>query len=71
MKVRLTRKLAECIDGVDLGASRVGDVLELPDLEARLLIAEEWAIDRERRQARRSVEVDRRHLRSAPLEDYD
>ena len=43
MKVRLTRKLAERIDGVDLADFRVGDVLDLPPAEARLVIAEQWA----------------------------
>jgi hypothetical protein len=43
MKVRLTKKLAECIDGVDLSDSHVGDVLDLSEAEARLLIAEQWA----------------------------
>ena len=44
MKVRLTRKLAESIDGVDLGEWRVGDVFEVPASAARLLLAEGWAI---------------------------
>ena len=48
MRVLLTRKLADCIDGIDLSGYKVGDVLELPPSEARLLIAEQWAI-RERR----------------------
>jgi hypothetical protein len=43
VKVRLTRKLAECIDGVDLSSRRVGDVVSLSPSEARLLVAEGWA----------------------------
>jgi len=43
MRVRLTRKLADRIDGVDLRGCVVGDVLELPRAQASLLIAEEWA----------------------------
>jgi len=43
MRVRLTRKLAQVIDGIDLSGSRVGDVLELTDSEAELLVAEGWA----------------------------
>ena len=43
MRVRLTRKFAEQLDGVDLRAHDVGDVLDLPEREARLLLAEEWA----------------------------
>lgn len=43
MLIRLTRKLADCIDGVDLSHYSVGDVLDLPAWEAHLLIAEAWA----------------------------
>jgi hypothetical protein len=70
MKVRLTKKLAERIDGINLGTSRVGDVLELSEPEARLLIAEDWATPRERREQSRSVEHDRRITWSPPLEGY-
>ena len=41
--VRLTRKLAESIDGIDLSNRQVGDVILLPSYSARLLIAEGWA----------------------------
>jgi len=44
MRVRLTRKLAAQIDDVDLKGREVGDVFDLPPLEARLLLAEEWAV---------------------------
>jgi hypothetical protein len=44
MRVRLTRKLAGKIDGVDLKGFQIDDVLDLPSQQARLLIAEEWAI---------------------------
>jgi hypothetical protein len=44
MQVRITRKLAESIDGVDLSHHRVGDVVEVTRLEAELLVAEEWAV---------------------------
>lgn len=43
MRVRLTRKLAEQIDGVNLAGRRVGDVINLPEREANLLLAEQWA----------------------------
>jgi hypothetical protein len=43
MRVRLTRKLAECIDGVDLSRHRVRDVIEVTRHEAELLFAEGWA----------------------------
>jgi hypothetical protein len=44
MRVRLTRKLAERLNGVDLTGRVVGEVLDLPDREALLLVSEEWAI---------------------------
>ena len=44
MVVRLTRKLAEEIDGIDLRSRHVGDVLYLDGVQARLLIAEGWAV---------------------------
>jgi hypothetical protein len=44
MRVRLTRKFADQIDGVDLEGCEVGDLLDLPPAEARLLLAEEWAV---------------------------
>lgn len=41
--VRLTRKYAEAIDGVDLSRNQVGDLLDLSVRDARMLIAEGWA----------------------------
>ena len=51
MVVRLTRKLAEMIDGIDLRSYRVGQPIHLPWRDAMLLIAEGWAemIERRRR----------------------
>jgi hypothetical protein len=43
MMVRLTKKLAERMDGVDLSQCAEGDVIELPKQRAELLIAEGWA----------------------------
>jgi hypothetical protein len=43
MRVWLKRKLADCIDGVDISDYRVGDTLELSTRSASLLVAEEWA----------------------------
>jgi hypothetical protein len=43
MWIRLTRKLADFIDGVDVSDRRVGEVFDLPTLDAHLLIAEGWA----------------------------
>jgi hypothetical protein len=42
--VVLTRKLAQAIDGVNLEGRDVGERLPLPRREARLLIAEGWAM---------------------------
>jgi hypothetical protein len=41
--VRLTRKYADSIDGIDLSERQVGDRLPLPSRDARMLIAEGWA----------------------------
>jgi len=57
MRIRLTRKLAECIDGVDLSRYAVGDVLELTPRDAQLLTAEQWAVPVRRRSERRSFSV--------------
>jgi hypothetical protein len=44
MRVLLTRKLADLIDGVDLTSRNIGDVFDISGTEGRLLIAEKWAI---------------------------
>ena len=52
MLVRLVRKLADNLDGIDVSGRREGDVLDLPAGRAALLIAEQWAVpvrSRERR----------------------
>jgi hypothetical protein len=41
--IRLTRKLADCIDGVDLSRWSVGETIRLEVRDALLLIAEGWA----------------------------
>jgi len=70
MKVRLTKKLAERIDGVDLSEYHVGEVLELSPRESRVLIAEEWATERERRRVQAElVGSARRRAQSEPLVD--
>ena len=48
MRVRLTRKLADRLDGIDVKNHHVGDVLDLPGTEARVLVAEKWAIPERR-----------------------
>jgi hypothetical protein len=57
MVVRLTRKLANMIDGVDLSAYRVGQLLDLPWRDARLLLAEGWAEMIERRRGPRPFDL--------------
>ena len=44
MQIQLVRKLANHLDGIDVSASRQGDVIDLPRRDAELLIAEQWAI---------------------------
>ena len=51
MQIRLTRKLANVLDGVDVTAYEIGDVLEVTSREAELLIAEGWAEPQEAREA--------------------
>jgi len=41
--VRLTRKLANTLDGVDVSRASVGDVLNVSDEQGVALIAEGWA----------------------------
>jgi hypothetical protein len=41
--VRLTKKFADMIDGIDLTQHEVGDLVALSVTEARLLVAEGWA----------------------------
>ena len=44
MRVLLTRKLADVIDGIDLSSRKIGDVFDVSGTEGRLLLAERWAI---------------------------
>jgi hypothetical protein len=44
MHVRLQRKLADKIDGIDLSNYEVGDVIDLPERKARILVAEGWGV---------------------------
>jgi hypothetical protein len=46
--VRLTKKFAERIDDVDLTRNAVGNLIDLPDEKAQLLIAEGWAMEERR-----------------------
>ena len=55
MHVRLKRKLAEKIDGIDLSNQEVGDVFDLPERKARMLVAEGWAVLERRTHAGRHL----------------
>ena len=59
MKVVLLRKLADVMDGVNVRGYRRGDIVDLPPRDARLLIAESWAVA-DRRRADRGYPVERR-----------
>ena len=69
MRVRLIRKFADCIDGVDLRGHDVDEVFEIPPKEARLLVAEEWAIA-ERRSADLPHKIERRSSSHPMLSDH-
>ena len=43
VRIRLTRKLAGHLNGIDVSNQRVGDIMELPDKAGAMLIAEGWA----------------------------
>ena len=62
LKVRLVRKYARAINGVDLSPYAVGDVLDLTISQANLLMAEGWAVAADGPRARRSV---KEHLNRA------
>jgi hypothetical protein len=43
IRIRLIKKLAAVLNGIDVSNLSVGDVLELPDSAARMMITERWA----------------------------
>jgi hypothetical protein len=43
VRIRLTRKLASLLNGVDLSSFKVGDVVRLPERDAMMLVLEGWA----------------------------
>ena len=64
IRVRLTRKFAQIINGIDLSHVRAGEEIEVSPREAELLVAEGWASlidtahdrpDRRTRKRRRSA----------------
>ena len=40
IRVRLIKKLAAILNGLDVSSLRVGDIFELPDSTAQMMIAE-------------------------------
>ena len=42
MRVRIVRKLADRVDGIDLTNHDVGEVIDLPEMDGRLMVAEQW-----------------------------
>ena len=44
MRIRLTKKFANVINGVDLTQARVGRLMTVPDRDGEMLIAEGWAV---------------------------
>jgi hypothetical protein len=45
MRVKLVRKFANVLNGIDLTKANIGDVLHLPPFHAAMLVAEGWAED--------------------------
>jgi hypothetical protein len=43
MRVRLTRKFADLINGIDLSKAHTGETLDLSTRDAEMLLAEGWA----------------------------
>jgi hypothetical protein len=43
VRIRLTRKLAGLLNGIDVTNQQVGDIMDLPEKAAAMLIAEVWA----------------------------
>jgi hypothetical protein len=44
MRIRLTRRLAEHINGIDLSCRTVGDTFDLSQHDGEMLVAEGWAL---------------------------
>jgi hypothetical protein len=44
MRVRLTKKFANVLNGVDLTETRVGCLMTVSDRDGEMLIAEGWAV---------------------------
>jgi hypothetical protein len=55
MRIRLTRKFALTLNGVDLSKIAVGEEIDLPERSANILIAEGWAEPLQRQTDRPSL----------------
>jgi len=44
LRLRLTRKFAEMINGVDLSRARCGEVIDVTEHDGAVLMAEGWAV---------------------------
>lgn len=44
MQVRLTKKFANAINGIDLTRARVGSLITVSERDGEMLIAEGWAV---------------------------
>lgn len=42
IRIRLLRKLALAMNGVDVSRFRVGDIIELSDKHAQMMVREDW-----------------------------
>ena len=71
MRVRLIRKFAEQIDGVDLSSVSLGEIVELPDQMGHMLIAEGWAIPERRTAGPARVIAFRRESDPGHAHDHD
>ena len=65
VRVRLVRKFAEMIDGVDLSQRSAGQTFRIPIDDARLLIAEGWAVSAEPQSRREETNPKERTLLAA------
>ena len=59
MKIRLTRKFPQLINGIDLSNVREGDTIDLSPHDADMLVAEGWAVLERHRAHERSAQPTR------------
>ena len=66
VRVRLTRKFAQIINGIDLTSVAAGEQIELTPREADLLVAEGWAMPVESADDRPRRRLSRRKKKPKP-----